>query len=425
MDLNAFKTIENVYENNTSILKLLYGQIELLETLNNKYLPSNIKNDLDNILVSLKHIQKKYCCSHEILQKIVKSDNADIGILYGNNHKKHIYKITKVLQEFSVNNDVSIICFTADDIDIDRLLVKGDVISGQIIRTSISNIPSKIFNMQTHTLKENIKKIRKLRVLEDITIINPVNRFNHSIVCEILKSVSRYEKLILPSINVSEQNLFEYLDKYKSVFLMPERGIGQRKAVVIEEGEVGKSNIIFGSEMFDCENHELYNMVRKMTHDKNFLILKGVNLIKYQNNPVEIRVYVQKNSEARWVVTGNTIKVDIFSYGKTNNNITYNCREVLANLEIGDIDAIEKNLNNTAINICCYLDYYFSNLGACTIDFILDENKKIYIINFAGVEQNFKFMMYEDEIFFNYFKNALEFLMYQLNQNKEVNKDVD
>lgn len=104
-------------------------------------------------------------------------------------------------------------------------------------------------------------------------------------------------KATLPNIKIM-------LRSYRSVYLKPDEGTGGHGIYKIDKGKntfilrTGSNSRIFSS------LHDLYTSIRSILFKDKYIVQEGIELLKHNNRPFDIRVMVQKNKKGILDVTG-------------------------------------------------------------------------------------------------------------------------
>jgi tetrahydromethanopterin S-methyltransferase subunit G len=387
-----------------SISNIVSEKLKSMEKLHNETL--KLREEVDNLLTDIK-------------QRHIQETSGEIGILYGNVHEKILYKIIQVLKDISKKHKINIICFKINGLDIENDCVKGILISSSGTRNIISNIPLLIYNMGYYTTADNRRKVKRLRLNKKIHIVNPSNRFNQYIIFDMISAAYKDHSVLLPYTMFSMSNLHHYLEQYDSIFLLPENKFTSRKCIVIKRNNINY-DVCIGPSKKTSSKEELYNYLSKIIQHKKYFIMQGTNLIRFNNMPIEARVYIQKGCEGNWSVTEMVVKHELFSTDSIYNDKCYLLKEVLNEVIEEKSDAIVNKLGEDAINICTYLENYLSNVSSCILDFIITEQGENHLIYFGGMEdKEFLMRLDNEESWWRHFRNSMDYLLHVKN-NKVI-----
>ncbi|WP_174732460.1 YheC/YheD family protein [Mesobacillus harenae] len=175
------------------------------------------------------------------------------------------------------------------------------------------------------------------------------------------------------------------LIKHSSIYLKPARGsLGHGIIkIILKNGEyIIKKH---SGEIFIFKSKAELEEWLKKTLNTKYIVQKGVNL-EFNKQIVDFRIYMQKNKSMNWKSTGyiarfskegevttNTQNLDVIKNGKETLKKVFNIKE-------DRVDDIEKYMKSTCTAICEYLDKSVGNFGDVAIDFIIDSDFKIWIL---------------------------------------------
>lgn len=108
--------------------------------------------------------------------------------------------------------------------------------------------------------------------------------------------------------SMNKESLHRMLHKHKMVYIKPNSGTFGNGVMRVEWNERDPSSPYhyqngtrkkrFGS------FHTMYTAIRKDMTRKNYLVQKGIHLLKYRGNRFDIRVMVQQSPNRKWETTG-------------------------------------------------------------------------------------------------------------------------
>jgi hypothetical protein len=112
-------------------------------------------------------------------------------------------------------------------------------------------------------------------------------------------------KPFLPETRVaSKSNLISMLKLYHSLYLKPDKGTGGNgiyKIIKFKGRFILRSGT--SSRQYDSFN-ALYNSLHKLLSKNKYVVQKGIDLLRHNKRPFDIRVMVQMNKNKKLVVTG-------------------------------------------------------------------------------------------------------------------------
>lgn len=113
---------------------------------------------------------------------------------------------------------------------------------------------------------------------------------------------------IPPTEKMTHYSLKSMLDKYRMVYIKPDKGtfgIG----VMRVEVESDQSKTVYryqsGSDIRKFSSYDdMYDSITRLTNERLYLVQMGIHLTKYRNRRFDIRVQVQQSPENKWEATG-------------------------------------------------------------------------------------------------------------------------
>ncbi|MDF2606404.1 MAG: hypothetical protein K0S34_594 [Bacillales bacterium] len=346
-----------------------------------------------------------------------------VGILYSSRRKKNKAKIIECLRYTRIFQELNIIIFTIEGINLEDGTVKGDLYTKTSNKTTEVPIPSLIYNLILHSKKSSRTVIRQLRTSSNIKMINPINSFYQDAIYEILFSLPEARKYLLPFKPLSPANLKDFLNQYKNIALIQNRSYRHPQAISLRKNTDSKLFLKIGQSEQIVDEDEVLYIIQKLYRNKRFNILKGIESLKFNNLPAEYRVYVQRNEFGKWKVTSSVIKNEIFSKGSLYNNQAKNIDDALFDIDENIIAKINNSTKNASLLFTSYLDYFIPNTGCYYIDYLLDKNGKPYLLYIGGVEQSNYLSLSNNKDWDIYLENILSYLYFCLGEIKQTGSD--
>lgn len=180
------------------------------------------------------------------------------------------------------------------------------------------------------------------------------------------------------------------LNRYGAVYLKPIGGEQGKNIIKVVKNEKN-------GEYLYCCNHlkqqisgratsitELYLNLKNIMMNRKYIVQKQINLIRWQNKIIDVRVLVQKGYGKKWIVTGIACRVG--GNGAITSNISSGgtakkLEEVLKyNFDENRIKVIVFNLKELALKAAETLENHIGNCGEMGIDLGIDKKGKVWFI---------------------------------------------
>ena len=328
------------------------------------------------------------------------------GFIYGEKQGDLLFTLSELMKGNETSPASEFICFSLLDINFNTMQVYAAKITNNGIVLETCPVPPVIYNFVYHTRLESIHAMHRLRTCEGITVINPTNRFNQSVIFQILQAFPQSEQFLLPFVSFGNDSLAEYMDRYGTLFLLPERGLSQKNAVQVSGHGPGMASIHTGVYETVCDLSDLYATLLKMISGKRYMLVKGTDMLLSNGIPLQARVYAQKNGNGVWTIAGSAAKTEIFSFGSIFCDMYEELDSALGRLNPLFADECYKRVYELTANLCCYLEYYLIGIGSLTFDFVVDKTGYPFVLQVRGFEQNFQSNAVRDACY----DNALKYM---------------
>ncbi|WP_163192447.1 hypothetical protein [Clostridium thermarum] len=305
-----------------------------------------------------------------------------IGILSSNDMEgEYAEKLHYLFREVRSEFDKGMIVFTINNIDLRENFAVGTIISEERLRRDKIQLPEVIFNFSLQRDIEGIKARKALEEMDKIKLVNYINKFDQWMIMNIMSACKKTKKYLLPYYlyDKAERN-FRPKDEIKYI-TMPSRGASLSRVIYAEPDP--DTDIIRGTQYF--KNGHICDYIDASMCQKRWLFIEVPDLILYNNNPVIIRVYVQKNTTKSWRLLTRRIYPQI----KLEEELSY---------EVVD---------TAALNIIEELNKFLPSLGHGFIDFILSKEGKPFFLHLGGLDQYFFKQEQDVEVYKRFYKNIL------------------
>jgi hypothetical protein len=287
------------------------------------------------------------------------------------------YQFRNLRSEF----DENMIVFTINNIDLQNNVVTGILISENRLRRDEVPLPEVIFNFSLQTEDQGIKARKALEEMDNIKLVNYINKFDQWMTMDIMSACKRAKKYLLPYYiyNKAERNYRPEDDK--KYITMPSRGASLSRVIYAEPER--DTDIIRGTQYF--KKGHICDYIDASMCQKRWLFLEVPELVLHNNNPVVLRIYVQKSTAKTWKILSRSIYPEI---------------ELEVELNYDAVDA-------AALNIIEELNKFLPSLGHCFIDFILSEEGEPFFLHISGLDQYFFKQEQNEEVYKKFYKNLL------------------
>jgi hypothetical protein len=195
-------------------------------------------------------------------------------------------------------------------------------------------------------------------------------------------------------------SLDEMLGKYGNVYLKQIGGYKAKGIVKVHKSDLGYHFVYrLRREKVIKDRKQAEEFIKELNVNKNYLIQQSIEVVRFEDRPVDFRVILQKNGTGEFDCTGI-----IGRFGKTGSIATnflldgfsHNCVESLKlafNLSEKEAFQKEQEIIRVCKLMCDKLNETVGHYGDLGIDVIVDKNYKIWILEINKLHDH-KFPLY-------------------------------
>jgi hypothetical protein len=319
-----------------------------------------------------------------------------IGVLCGDKgEKKYAEKLHSIYMQSGHQSDNNIVVFTISNINLRDRTVKGRLVSAADIKLVKTALPAVILNISVQRSGRDIKKLRILTEIRDITIINEVNRFDQWMIMEIMASSEPTKNYVLPHYIYDKKSRNFKPDDNQDYIVMPSRGSSLSRVIFTKpDSDTGQ---IGGSQYF--RKGHICDYIDASLCQRRWIFMEAPDMMIQHNLPVIIRAYVQRGSGGNWNVLGGNI---------------------YPRMQEGKEDLYRK-IYKPSLEIITYISRFVPHLGFCHIDFVFDSEGNPYFLHFGGFDVHFVLNQNRSREFYNrFYTNLIRLSDYYSRKPEEV-----
>lgn len=217
---------------------------------------------------------------------------------------------------------------------------------------------------------------------------NHINQFDKWDLYTQLKQ-SSLKNYIPVTFMYHEANIPELLNKYKIVYIKPPTGSKGASVYRVERMDNGEVHIFLHSlaPRFICRKNEIIQeKLNEILGQKKYMVQQGIRMTQLENQNFDIRVLVQKGILGEWIVSVKTCRVAYEHYYNTSMCETvYAAEEILSRFFSPEKwIRILQSLDEISVNAAIEAESKIGSLGELSVDFVLDEHRKLWIIELNG-----------------------------------------
>ena len=228
---------------------------------------------------------------------------------------------------------------------------------------------------------------------------------------------SNLKRYIPETFLFDQADLSELLMNHKLVFIKPAYGNQGKSVYRVELKENQDIHISLHSlaPRYICrENEDIQQKLNKLIGKESFIVQTGIHSSQIVDKDYDIRVLVQKNIHGRWTVSNKVCRVanELYFNASVYESI-FDAEEIFERmfpLEAKEIIALQSKLSIIAAQL---LETQMGLLGEVSVDFMLDKETKLWIIEVNGKPQK---SIYKDIKNFKYeqviYRRPVEYAYY-------------
>ncbi|WP_243643874.1 YheC/YheD family protein [Paenibacillus pinisoli] len=328
----------------------------------------------------------------------------------------------KLYQRYQ-NINMKIFVFTPADILWKEKRIIGLSLNKGIMRQNSFPLPHVVYNQCFNKKTETIQRLEK--AIGRNKCFNKINFFNKWDIYNLLK-LSNLKPYVPDTFLYNEVNVLELLEKYKVVYIKASYGSKGESVYRVELMVNGDTHISLHSMAPSHIYRKSENIQEKLDQlfgHKKYMVQQGILISQLDHRYFDIRVLVQKDIFGEWTVSAITCRVAYEHYFNTSICETiYDASEVLPQLFSSDkLNEIFAVLCEVSRKAARGTEAHLGSLGELSVDFVLDEQRKLWIIELNGKPQK---NIYKDLKRYKrkIYSRPLEYAYY-LSQLCDINKD--
>lgn len=301
--------------------------------------------------------------------------------------------IIRLRKMFNYINDYSnihgaIIVFTLDKVDTSNLLIEGYCYNPIKDSWDRGIFPYPLAIFRTIGLSDKWKK-HFLTIIGDSLFNN--RYFNKWEMYQWFSTDHKMRQYLPPTdLYHSPQELIDFIEKYKKVYIKPVSGLRGRGVYQVT---LEKNKITFKHRESDLNNIDTVKTLNEAlvyieNHFQNgkHLVQRSIDLVKYLDGVIDFRCIMQKNQSAQWeckaIIGRKGVKDSVVS-NISSGGRAYRGLDLLKKaLELPDenASALYNKIQSLAIEISKCLDDYGINCGSIGLDIGVDTQGNLWLI---------------------------------------------
>nr|WP_243864790.1 YheC/YheD family protein [Paenibacillus castaneae] len=287
------------------------------------------------------------------------------------------------------NLEMRVYAFTPSDINWKEKRIIGLRLRNGKWKESSFPFPHAVYNRCFNKKLTTITRLEQ--TIGKNKCFNTINFFNKWVLYNCLKK-SDLKPYLPETFLYNEAVLSELVEKYKLIYIKPTygaKGMSVHRVELKDNGDIHISLHSLAPTYICRKNESIQEQMAKLLGQKKYIIQQGIHMNQLDHHYFDIRALVQKNIVGEWTVTCFTCRVTHKHYFNTSIceaicDITKILTHLFSQEEMNDI---LQSLNELSIKAAQEAERQMGTLGELSVDFVLDDQNKLWIIELNGKPQ--------------------------------------
>jgi hypothetical protein len=297
-------------------------------------------------------------------------------------------RILKLYQRYH-NLNLRLYVFTPGDIFWKEKRIIGLCLIKGVRIQSLFPFPDVVYNRCFNKKTITIQRLEK--VIGRNKCFNNINYFNKWELYNLLKQ-SNLKDYIPDTYLYNEVCITELLEKYKLIYIKPSYGSKGKSVYRVELKDNKEIHISLHSlaPIYICrKNEDIQKKLDELLGIKKYVVQQGICTKKLDQQYFDIRVLIQKGILGEWTFSTLICRVAYEQYFNTSTcEAIYDFTEVLPRLfSLDEVNRILQSLYIVSLKAAREAEAQMGSLGELSVDFVIDEQRKLWIIELNGKPQ--------------------------------------
>jgi len=250
-------------------------------------------------------------------------------------------------------------------------------------------LPHAVYNRCYNQNRITVQRLEK--AIGKNKCFNNINSFNKWELYNLFKQ-SSLGCYVPDTFLYREAKISELLEKYKQVYIKPPYGHQGKSVYRVELADNGDTHISLHSvaPRYICRrNEDIQGRLDKLLGRQNYMVQQGIQVSQLNRRYFDIRALVQKGMRGEWTVSALIARVAYEGYFNTSmcDNVRDAADILLQVLSPEKTNEILLSLFEVSVKAAAAAEAHIGLLGELSVDFALDEQSKLWIIELNGKPQ--------------------------------------
>ncbi len=278
-------------------------------------------------------------------------------------------------------------------------------------------IPKVIHNRALPKSKPMRKRLGQLTQNHDVFNAHGYSKYR---IHKLLQN--RFASNLPVTTRYTRPQLRSMMDRFRSLYIKPQSGSVGKGIIRITRKKTAGWMVQLPHASFVTGKQKAEAKVNHFVKRRNYLIQQAIPLAKYNGNPYDIRVTVQRGSSGNWQVTGMYGKVARKGSHVTNiarGGTAKKC-DILFRNNFQNPSRVAQSVQLVSLNMVRYLGNRLKHLADVGLDMGVDSSGKPYFIEMNSRDQRYGFLKAKmSRTFYRTYETPVLYAKYLLQKGKK------
>jgi|CZCB01.1.fsa_nt_gi hypothetical protein len=307
-------------------------------------------------------------------------------------------------------------------VNIDKKLIPGLLLQGNKWTKSYLPLPDVVYNQCYSEQRPFINKLEQK--IGKRKVFNYVTAFDKWEIHKVLLK-GGLGKFLPRTYRYERHDIITLLHKEKKLILKPRKGNQGKNIFLFQQSYLRelqlfeysfKANLTFAT----VEKFKKY-MDEKIVKHGPYLMQQKINIVKLNNQIFDLRILLQKDETGKWRITGDLSRLAVKDFFITNVcSEIYRAEDIMEMARIKPQNLID-DLHQLSLFAAKLLEDHFYMLGEICVDFALDEEGNLWIIEVNGKpDKNLFFYLKDEQLLKRLYSAPFKYAYFLARNNKFV-----
>jgi hypothetical protein len=300
--------------------------------------------------------------------------------------------------DIDIELSITLMQFTPSDIDWIEKRINGLVLENGKWRSIKSDFPDAVYNRYFTSSSKITRRLEK--AIGKGKVFNIYTMFDKLAIYNLFRESSLAEYFI-PTWSYNHLSLYLKLSEGTPVLIKPAKGALGINVIKIDK--TGSSYCVYPQTVYPTEKFDTtkqlfayINMIRRQS--PNYIMQPFISFMTEEESVFDMRYLVQKNDNGYWEVTADHCRISFDDVFVTN--MPYDIipvQEIFEKLDMDD--SLINQMKDLSIEAAVLIEEKVGPMGELCVDFGIEENGRLRIIEINGKPDKSLFQYISDDIY--------------------------